>query len=77
VGAGKRGRLPPVCRLALHCESHNLLALNAFVSFCERQYIPSELAYGDSGAGGTIPGGAVLIFVLELLKVKGDYVKNE
>ena len=40
-------------------------------------YIPSELGYGDRGAGGQIPGGAVLIFTLELLKVKGDYVKDE
>mmetsp|Transcript_3984 Transcript_3984/g.8468 ORF Transcript_3984/g.8468 Transcript_3984/m.8468 type:complete len:153 (-) Transcript_3984:220-678(-) len=32
-------------------------------------YIPSELGYGDRGAGGAIPGGAVLIFTLELLKV--------
>ena len=32
-------------------------------------YIPSELAYGDRGAGGRIPGGAVLIFELEILKV--------
>jgi FKBP-type peptidyl-prolyl cis-trans isomerase FklB len=35
-------------------------------------YIPSELGYGDRGAGGTIPGGAVLIFELELLEVLGD-----
>ena len=34
-------------------------------------YIPSELAYGDRGAGGSIPGGAPLVFTLELLKVKG------
>ena len=34
-------------------------------------YIPSELGYGDRGAGGAIPGGAVLVFTLELLKVKG------
>ena len=34
-------------------------------------YIPSELGYGDRGAGGSIPGGAVLIFTLELLKVRG------
>ncbi|KAL3762084.1 hypothetical protein ACHAWU_003823 [Discostella pseudostelligera] len=33
-------------------------------------YIPSELGYGDSGAGGAIPGGAVLVFTLELLKVR-------
>ena len=40
-------------------------------------YIPSELAYGDHGAGGAIPGGAALVFTIELLKVKGDYVKDE
>jgi FKBP-type peptidyl-prolyl cis-trans isomerase FklB len=33
-------------------------------------YIPSELAYGDRGAGGRIPGGSVLIFTLEMLEVK-------
>ena len=33
-------------------------------------YIPSELAYGDRGAGGMIPGGAALLFTLELLKVR-------
>lgn len=33
-------------------------------------YIPSELGYGDRGAGASIPGGAVLIFTLELLKVR-------
>lgn len=32
-------------------------------------YIPSELAYGDRGAGGLIPGGAVLIFTIEILQV--------
>ena len=40
-------------------------------------YIKSELGYGNRGAGGSIPGGAVLIFVLELLEVKGDYVKDQ
>mmetsp|Transcript_12404 Transcript_12404/g.22579 ORF Transcript_12404/g.22579 Transcript_12404/m.22579 type:complete len:182 (+) Transcript_12404:118-663(+) len=34
-------------------------------------YIPSELAYGDRGAGRMIPGGAPLVFKLELLEVKG------
>eukprot|EP00929_Paragymnodinium_shiwhaense_P092708 TRINITY_DN5269_c0_g2_i1.p1 TRINITY_DN5269_c0_g2~~TRINITY_DN5269_c0_g2_i1.p1 ORF type:complete len:395 (-),score=106.82 TRINITY_DN5269_c0_g2_i1:154-1338(-) len=29
--------------------------------------IPSDLAYGDRGAGGKIPGGAALIFEMELL----------
>jgi len=33
-------------------------------------YIPSELAYGDNGAGGMIPGGATLIFEIELLSFK-------
>jgi FKBP-type peptidyl-prolyl cis-trans isomerase FklB len=33
-------------------------------------FIPSEYAYGDRGAGGSIPGGATLIFELELLDVK-------
>jgi len=34
-------------------------------------YIPSELAYGDRGAGGMIPGGAPLVFTLDLIEVKG------
>jgi len=33
-------------------------------------YIPSELGYGDRGAGATIPGGAALIFEMELLGIK-------
>ena len=34
-----------------------------------RLWIPSDLAYGDSGAGGSIPGGAVLDFEIELLEI--------
>ena len=33
-------------------------------------YIPSELGYGERGAGADIPGGAALIFEMELLDVK-------
>jgi len=35
-------------------------------------YIPSELGYGDRGAGGAIPGGAALVFTMELLEVLGE-----
>lgn len=35
-------------------------------------YIPSELGYGDRGAGALIPGGAVLVFTMEMIEVLGD-----
>lgn len=34
-----------------------------------RIWIPSDLAYGDRGAGSDIPGGATLVFEVELLQV--------
>ena len=32
-------------------------------------YIPSDLGYGDRGAGAAIPGGAALIFEIELIEI--------
>lgn len=34
-----------------------------------RLYIPSQLGYGERGAGGKIPGGAALDFTVELIKI--------
>merc|ERR1712113_563220 len=37
-----------------------------------QMYIPSELGYGDGGSGAKIKGGDVLIFNMEILKIKGE-----
>ncbi len=39
-----------------------------------KAYIPSELGYGDRGAGSDIPGGAALVFDIELLSIKPGIV---
>ena len=31
---------------------------------------PADIAYGDRGAGANIPGGATLVFEVELLAIK-------
>eukprot|EP00658_Telonema_sp_P-2_P046100 TRINITY_DN341_c0_g1_i8.p1 TRINITY_DN341_c0_g1~~TRINITY_DN341_c0_g1_i8.p1 ORF type:complete len:224 (+),score=78.37 TRINITY_DN341_c0_g1_i8:62-733(+) len=35
-------------------------------------YIPSELGYGDNGSPPKIGGGDVLVFTMEIIKIKGD-----
>merc|ERR1711988_1732018 len=37
-------------------------------------YIPSELAYGESGSPPKIPGGSALIFRMEIIKINGGKV---
>lgn len=37
-------------------------------------YIPSELAYGESGSPPKIKGGDALIFIMELITIKGVFV---
>jgi FKBP-type peptidyl-prolyl cis-trans isomerase FklB len=40
-------------------------------------YIPSELGYGDRGSGAAIPGGATLIFEIELMDIKPAATPSE
>eukprot|EP00929_Paragymnodinium_shiwhaense_P121302 TRINITY_DN9347_c0_g1_i1.p1 TRINITY_DN9347_c0_g1~~TRINITY_DN9347_c0_g1_i1.p1 ORF type:complete len:328 (-),score=45.50 TRINITY_DN9347_c0_g1_i1:35-1018(-) len=37
---------------------------------CWELYVPPHLAYGDAGMGGVIPPGAVLVFRLELIRIR-------
>merc|ERR1719231_916476 len=36
--------------------------------------IPSEMAYGESESPPKIPGGSVLVFKIEIIKINGDKV---
>lgn len=47
-------------------EGIQLMSVGAKYKF----WIPSDLAYGDNGAGGVIKPGSLLIFEVELLKIK-------
>ena len=40
-------------------------------------YIPSELGYGDSGQGGDIGAGDVLVFTMELISIEGPSTPAE
>lgn len=37
-------------------------------------YIPSDLAYGDRGSPPVIPGGATLVFTIEMIEIQGGKV---
>ena len=47
----------------------DLTILDMKVGEERRIIVPSDLGYGDAGAGGAIPGGATLYFDMELVEI--------
>jgi len=54
----------------------DLTVLDMQMGEARRIVVPSDLGYGEKGAGGKIPGGATLYFELELVGM-GDVPANE
>eukprot|EP00397_Hematodinium_sp_SG-2012_P048800 GEMP01056062.1.p1 GENE.GEMP01056062.1~~GEMP01056062.1.p1 ORF type:complete len:148 (-),score=35.53 GEMP01056062.1:486-929(-) len=50
--------------------------LNMCVGEKRRLTIPSGIGYGASGSGEKIPGGATLMFDVEMIAIKGDKSKK-
>lgn len=57
----------------MYVPAHRTLCIMHYLTDLGR-YIPSELGYGDSGSPPKIQGGDVLVFQMEIIKIKGDTV---